>query len=627
MSIHSPVTEQMAQAMQSLELEERALLEKARTYQYDMARIAVDMDEADRFVTRKGDVLGHLNELQVRAQKKNKAMYEELLTNLVQDVMPGKVERVVLSTSMKNNRASLDFDVIIDGKLMNIVEDKGGAIANIVAMGLRFIVLARHPNRRILLLDEADCHVSHLYSPSFAAVMHQLALKMGIQVLYISHKKPDNFLGHGRVLRIYNHEGKTHCQVVHEESTEDREIDATNAFRYLRLKDFGPHENLYVELAPGLNVITGDNDVGKSKILQAVIELLANNGKESRIRADRPSFSVEIGLEEGMSLHWQYHRKGAKKTLMELKSAEGEILESSNVGTDAPEWLDAYLAMPLVNGENIHYQSQQQVNYLLSDTEYTSIKRFEMLPLGRESRDVQRMITLFNERLLEARVSVRTLSKQMTSVKNMLAIVAPVLDDPFDFDELHREFDAVRDRLAKKDQMLEVSKRLSQLETIHAELTSMLANPNTQAPSPVELKAPQEGLSIIEELTRLEGMSAALAELELVMEAPMTPELHDLSKLKEFGARIAALGQLQGMLASVHELTQPEPVNLHDLGEMATVIGGLETLSAKQTQHAEKMKSCQAEGERLVASKKAIYEKMGGICPTCNNPLEGHAHA
>src|SRR5690606_26332022 len=181
----------------------------------------------------------------------------------------------------------------------------GGSIANIVGMGLRFIVLTRHANRRVLLLDEADCHLKSEYIPAFAAVMHQLTKKLGIQVIYISHHSPSNFIGYGRVHEIYREDSKTQSRILHDEELDEDAEESMSAFRYIRLRDYGPHENLLTELSPGLNLITGDNDLGKSKIIQAVVNLMNNEGLERRIRHGRPFFSVEIGLEEGMSLLWQ----------------------------------------------------------------------------------------------------------------------------------------------------------------------------------------------------------------------------------------------------------------------------------------------------------------------------------
>jgi hypothetical protein len=613
-------------AVRKLGQTESALQEVARIAQQDLARIAVEMSETERLILRKGDILNALNLLQLKAQEKNKGIFESLLTSLVQEVMPGKQDQVVLTSAMKNNRASLDFDILCDGNLENISEDKGGSISNIVAMGLRFIVLARHPNRRVLLLDEADCHLKGEYIPAFAAVMRQLASKMGIQVIYISHHSPANFVGYGRVLELYRDQGKTHARVCHEESEEDKQIESMGAFRYVRLRDYGPHENLFVELSPGLNVITGDIDLGKSKVIQSIVDLMNNNGEERRIRHHRPYMSVELGLEEGMSLHWQYQRKGSKRTLMQLKNEAGEVLETSDIGTSVPEWLDTYLAMPLVNGENIHFQSQKQSNYLLSSTDYTSIKRAEMLPLGRESRDVQRMIQLFNVRLASARQTFAQLQKQMANVKNTLAILAPVLDEPMDLDLLDQSVATLTELSKRKVELAAIAGELEGKRSILRDLDPGLKQLAEMTPVMPELKVKREMASVFANLEFALGQKAILDDLNNLPVAPVMPTLHNLEGLKAMGTELGGLYKLRDMMQSLTDLEQAPQVTLKATDEMRQVMTQATELKQRREQVIAQLSACQQQKTAIAQQKQTLIKALGGICPSCQQPMEGHAH-
>lgn len=619
-------TDELNFAVRKLGQSEVALREVARIAQQDLARIAVEMSEAERLIVRKNDMLNALNLLQLKAQEKNKGVFESLLTSLIQEIMPGKKDEVVLSSAMKNNRASLDFDILCNGNLENISEDKGGSIANIVAMGLRFIVLARHPNRRVLLLDEADCHLKSEYIPAFAAVMRQLASKMGIQVIYISHHSPSNFIGYGRVLELYRDQGKTHARVSHEESEEDKHIESMGAFRYVRLRDYGPHENLFVELAPGLNVITGDIDLGKSKVIQAVVDLMGNKGDERRIRHGRPFFNVEIGLEEGMSLNWEYQRKGSKRTLMQLKSASGEVLENSDIGTGVPDWLDMYLAMPLVNGENIHFQSQKQPNYLLSNGEYTSIKRAEMLPLGRESRDVHRMIQLFNVRLAGARQTFTVLQKQMAFVKNTLAILAPILDEPMDLDLLEQSVSTLSELTKRKIDLAAMATDLEGKRSILNDLKpglEQLASMPVKAP---ELKVKPQMTNVFTELEQVLARRDILEELNQLPCAPTFPALHNLDGLRAMGVELGGLYKLRDMMLSLKDIEQAPQVTLKATPEMRHVVEQLTQLGQRNDLAKGQVNACRLQKVKIAHDKQKLIEALGGICPSCQQPMEGHDH-
>lgn len=309
------------------------LTDNAKHAKSEVARISNEIAEHDRLLERKDEVLKTLNEAQIRAQAKNKGVYEGLLTDLIQEVMPNNYDKVVLTTGIERNKASLDFDIMVDGELENIAEDQGGSICNITAMGARFIVLARHPNRRVLLLDESDCHLREEYIPAFAAVISQMAIKLGIQVLFISHHPASHFVGYGRVIELYREGRTTHSRILSEEGPlpEGYEPPAT-AFRYVRLQNFGRLQNALIDLSPGLNVITGDNNLGKSKLMQAIAELSTFDAKARRITHKRPFFEVELGLEEGMSLHWRYARSGKNKTTVTLKDANGDNIEFSDDG-------------------------------------------------------------------------------------------------------------------------------------------------------------------------------------------------------------------------------------------------------------------------------------------------------
>lgn len=617
---------ELAQNVRKLGQQESALQEVSRIAQQDLARIAVDMHENERFILRKDDMLKALNTLQLKAQEKNKGLFEGLLTDLIQEIMPEKNDEIVLTSTLKNNRASLDFDIMSDGNLENISEDKGGSIANIIAMGLRFIVLARHPNRRVLLLDEADCHLKSEYVPAFAAVMRQLAVKMGIQVVYISHHNPSNFVGYGRVIEIYKEHGKTHSRISHEESNEDKEIESSGAFRFVRLRDYGPHENLLVDLSPGLNIITGDNDLGKSKVIQAVVDLMGNNGEERRIRHKRPFFNVEVGLEEGMTLSWQYMRKGSKRTAMILLDSAGCEIESSDIGNGIPLWLDTYLSMPLVNGENIHFQSQKQPNYLLSGSDYTSIKRAEMLPLGRESREVHRMIQLFNVRLTEARQNFTRLQKEILRVKNTLAILSPIMDDPLDIESMDTGLESVSKMMARQKSILESGTKISSLQSMFNEIEGITKSLNGHESHDITLKCSDSMVSSLSSLESIIKVNNIIGEVAEVMSAQEAPQLHNLNGIRIIGAEMSSLMKINEAMSSLINLEPISEIELKSNPEIDKISKKISESIDKIKEADKKIADKKIEKDQLEAKKASLFVEMGGICPTCDNPLEHHSH-
>ena len=616
----------LRQTVRQLVAKEVSLRQKAQSAQDEQARISGEIAEHDRLLSRKDEMLATLHDAQVEAQAKSKGMFEELLSSLVNEVMPHVADKVVFTSTIFQNKPSLDIDIEVDGELENVAEDQGGSIANIIAMGLRFIVLARHPNRRVLLLDEADCHLREEYIPAFAAVMGQLATKMGIQVLYISHHNPSHFMGYARVLELYREGRVTNARILAEESTypEDYEPPET-ALRYVRLKNFGRLQNALIELSPGLNVITGDNNLGKSKLLQAITELSVNNAKERRITHKKPSFEVEIGIEEGMSIHWSYKRSGNQKRLLELRNEQGNVVHSSTDGKGVPDWLDTYLAMPLVNGQNIHYHSQKLPNYLLGD-EFSSIDRAKMLPLGRESRDVMQMIKLFNADVAAASQDRTRLLRDLNKQDNLVAAMSLILENQIDLIALQEDCDRL---LAFRQDMVEMKELIDRLEHLKLLEEMYLTGLDTlerEVVIPVELKPTSELASIIDKLEVLRAKAAALEPVCDIPPAVPEPTLHDLTKITDIGKRLKVLRAVEKELLRVDELPEAAPAELKDHSDLLKVIESLETLKARIVRGENLIKGAEDDLLAIAAEKKEIIAELGGICPTCDQSMGDHSH-
>ncbi|MBD8615300.1 AAA family ATPase [Pseudomonas putida] len=608
--------------------QEARLLGIAQQAKMDMAHVAVEIAECDRLLNRKDDVLRQLGLLQQQAQAKNKGVFEELLTSLIHEIMPHKKgEQVVLSSTLRQNLAALDIDINSNGNLENISRDKGGSIANIVAMGMRFVVLARQPNRRVLFLDEADCHLREEYIPAFAAVMQQLAQRLGIQVIYISHHPAAFFQGFGRIIEIYKQDGQNHAQTLSDEQVPEGHEYPENAFRYIRLRDFGPHENVLVELGGGLNIITGDNDLGKSKVITAVGELLANDGQEARIRHDRPFFEIEIGLEMGMSLLWKYKRTGSQKTLMELKDKEGQVVESSTLGSGkVPDWLHTYLAMGLVNDKNIHVHHQDEPKYLLS-SHYTSIDRAKMLPLGRESRDVLRMIQIFNQQVIEARSKKKGLDAQLMKVRNLLQALSPLLDSDESTDDFELAINRLKERCTHTARMKIVGAKLSEIQVKKAALENGLSSIERIVLPTVNLSRSHDMQVLSSRMEKTKAVIDCFKDLSLIPKVSTSPVLRDAPGMLRLGVKIKATQDAITALSSLGEIPACTPIQIADRSRMTDLIVRVETTGDKITSRLRDLDNCQKQSKVIKAEKEEIIKALGGTCPTCLQSMNGvHAH-
>jgi hypothetical protein len=606
---------------------ERVMLESARVARLEYTRISNEIAELDRLLSRKEEMQATLQHLQIAAQGKNKSGFEDLLTSLIHDIIPGKEDRVVFTTGISRNLASLDIDIIVDGELENIEDDKGGSICNIVAMGLRFVVLSRNPNRRILMFDEADCHLSREYIPAFAAVLNSLAYELGIQVLYISHHPQSNFEGYGRIIQLYKTNNKIHSRIVGEEGAYPEGYEPPeSAIRYIRLKNYGPHENTFVELSPALNIICGDVDLGKSKLITAIAELTENKGIERRIKHKKSTFEVELGLEENMSLTWSYARKGTKRTKYVLKDKNSVDVETSDNGDSIPDWLHRYLAMAPVNGENIHLHSQKDPSYLLNSTKYSSTKRAQMLPLGRGSRDVLVMIQNFNTRVQAATQDRKRLEKELIKTQNLLATMSLILENPVDLEKTYQICDELAKTIADHDKNFELIGRLENLELMNSLYSMGIKELDRLVVAPLTLVSDDRMVQSAANIEALTNKSKALELINTLKPAGKSPVLQDLAGIAAAGSRINTLRTSLTHIDLLKGLKPAVKATLADTTVLEASIESIGSLAERKIKGVKVLNDCLGQMDAIKAEKEALIEEMGGVCPTCEKPLGAHSH-
>jgi DNA repair exonuclease SbcCD ATPase subunit len=349
-----------------------------------------------------------------------------------------------------------------------------------------------------------------------------------------------------------------------------------------------------------------------------------------RRTSSKPYFEVELGLEQGMSLLWRYNRTGSKKTRVELRDAQGEIVETSNNGTGPSEWLHTYLAMAPVNGENIHFHSQKRPHYLLDSQEYTSIERAQMLPLGRESRDVMKMIQEFNTRASAARQNRTRLERDLNIQRNLLAAMSLIIENPVDPIALHDRCDELLTHHAEVEALGKKIEQLAGTQTAVELYQTALEALERQVILPVELMVTEPLERCITIITRAGRQSDVLSKLEGLKALPKPPEIRDLSEIIKLGSRIKNLEQARTALGALTDIEPLPALEVVDRSTMKQSLEGLMDLEARLQQLLKDVEKS-VEASRLANEAKLEFIKsMGGECPTCFQPMqEGaneHAH-
>ena len=122
------------------------------------------------------------------------------LTHAVREIL-GQDRVVTTEREVKNNRLQIHFQIHNQGndeEIEDIMTGQGGSVCNILSVGLRLIALSQLPeeqHRPFLVLDEQDCWLRPALIPKFMKLINEIAEKLSLQLLVISHHPLDLFAG------------------------------------------------------------------------------------------------------------------------------------------------------------------------------------------------------------------------------------------------------------------------------------------------------------------------------------------------------------------------------------------------------------------------------------------------
>lgn len=608
---------------------------RAAQEQHEKARdeAAEAVREAQSYLDHKDEVAAALDALATRAQARSRGVFEGLLTTLVREVMPDKADKILLNSGRRNHKRTLDVDVEINGAIENVFRDKGGAMKNLVSMGLRFIVLSRSMNRRFLVFDEADCWLKTEHIPVVAQLVFELSHRIGVQVIYISHHSTECFAGRARVVNIKSDGDTVLTQVGEEppppsldgviEQEENAGLMEGLGLQYLRLVNFKRHESTHIPLSPYVTVIAGDIDVGKSAIVQALECVTDNAGRTGIIRHGTQECEVEIGLEEGRSLSWRYRRAGSKKTRYTLTDAQGCVEQSYDRATEPPPWLDSALGMGPVGEFNLHLQRQTEPNFLI-DNSVTATRRAELLSLGEEAYYVQRMAERHSERVSELTRSSnerkRALARHLNALKSLESIDA--LTESITRLEQSREH-----LIGEEKKRQELGHWLKRLTACQARVDALRDISRLASPKAPELKDARPLRVMAQKLADRGARQKSLSALDS-LKAPSAPSMTDTQALVAMGSR---LSKAQKRLAQLERV--PEPVKapaLEPTKSLGSVLDRLNALAKRARASDEEIERQQADHQLTAKKRETLIESLGGICPACDQHMankEAHNHA
>lgn len=188
------------EALRHIERRYHRLSALAETLHAEHGRVREKLSEVQDFLVLAPKARDTLEELSTALFGKILDEVEANLTHAIREIL-GQDRVVTTEREVKNNRLQIHFQIRNQGKeeeIEDIMSGQGGSVCNIMSVGLRLIALSQLPEERhrpFLVLDEQDCWLRPALIPKFMKLINEIASRLELQLLIISHHPLDLFAG------------------------------------------------------------------------------------------------------------------------------------------------------------------------------------------------------------------------------------------------------------------------------------------------------------------------------------------------------------------------------------------------------------------------------------------------
>lgn len=604
-----------------------------------------DVGLAKGRVALKGQIEAFIDDLQAEAYRRSTHSFETLLTTLVREVLP-ESNPVALELTTERSAPSLNISSVgKSGAQEDIFEDHGGALSNVISMGLRLIATVKSGTAKFLALDEPECWTKPDRVPAFFRVLEDASRRLGVQCVTITHHDAAaNFDQSVRISTLTGHP-ETGATIACSDPATEWPADA-EGFRYIRMQNFQGFVDARMDLGPGVNALVGPNDHGKSSVIRALRAVFYGETRDSLIRHGCKETTVEIGIGGGRVVRFSRELKRNPKNLWTLVDATGTVVEENGLrhetgGNNPPEWLNAQFG--IVKGDkdklDIHLAHQKFPVFLLDKP---GPMRAKVLSIGQEAGYTQDMLAVHKERASQDSALIREGERDVGLLAATLGVLAelPELAADIEWAEQYAtsatEWDA----------------RLTGLERHHAAIVDAkmkLAVARAKGAAFADLPSDEDRDAIIAELDGAASRSRVVATLKACRDAAeqaaaRAGALATLPDAAPTPANTAQLEEAVSRLRSIRsELTStsqrlevaddlpPAAPALEDTTNAGSVAAALRELRSRVGQARASLATIDAQMGEMRVSIDDVLDDGGGHCPTCGHlvgldDLLNHTH-
>lgn len=594
------------------------------------------------------------NYLQEKAHSRAVGEFEELLSAFVADVIP-EAGSIRLELGTERGAPALNIKLDNAGNLEDILDGNGGGLTNVVVAALTYAAQARANTRALIVLDEPDCWMASTRVARFTKVIAEVANPTvnpdgtqtgGCQTLMISHNKTSLIDPSAHIITLANEDGVP----IVESSVGARPWADTSqeGVRWIEVENYRAHLLTRIVLCPGLNLVAGDINVGKSTLVTSALRALAYGDVDDSIVRHGQNFAkVRVGLENDVVLEVVRFKKTAGlKTLFRRYRGAELLHEGPMEHRTVPGFISEILRIERVDDLDIQLRSQKQPVFLLNEP---ASRRARLLSVGREAGLLQSLIEKHRLELKRDKEAVKREEVELNTVNRSLTVLGPLSG----MDALVGVLTTLLEDVQSSAQSSHsLSGLIQQLEPLMGMTALLTLEGSTLAR---ELPVPS--------LTHLGGLTKLVAQLESNSDLALLPDLTDAPNVPELNSNQQLVTLISAISKGAHAqstlLLLPEPPvepNLQSavkLDQLLTALragrhaeSGLSLLPAGPvipdlilttglSLIVENLSTQAKAGQELVTSEKLLAQETSqaeqnlnrlmhelGVCPVCSSPFK-----
>jgi energy-coupling factor transporter ATP-binding protein EcfA2 len=207
--------------------------------------------------------------------------------------------------------------------------------------------------------------------------------------------------------------------------------------RRIVLDNFMAHGRTEIELSPGLTVLVGPNNCGKSAVVEALLTICRNLPGEVVVRHGEKICRVTLETDEEHVIVWQ--RKGS------TVSYEVDGKPFHRLGRDVPEEAQRVLRLAEVETAldkfEVHFGVQKSPLFLLG---YSDQKIASFFSSSSDAEKLMAMQRKHKEKVRNAKQRHKEWTEEIEGLDKLLAALAPLDGIGLGVEKLEKEFAAIR---------------------------------------------------------------------------------------------------------------------------------------------------------------------------------------